>query len=527
MKNMPPSSIVPVQEALESFRLCNNHTQLNLAFRKILEEHLGTRLFGIFIRQNNFTAISESPHGWQSLGLETLQELISSHAEKGLIEVYSAEQKNWTSIPIARPASALLIVENEAKTEVKADSKADANTEAKNDCIADANSQLVQTLGNLWMARHELLDVKIKSQELSTELNRALHNLSVLRSVGQAVGEAHDLQHLLSLILRVAISTVSAERGFVMLEGEQAGYLELKVVHGLNNPDAERRINSGAIKSARIKKGEGVQGRVMETREPIILSGDSDEISGLSAVQGKVSSLMCVPLCMKDEAFGVIFITNKKSGKIFDNEDLNILCVLASHAAAVIDQARLLSIASTDELTGLYTRRYYLGRIGEEVKRARRYGRRLSLLIADIDHFKKVNDQYGHLSGDLVLRNVARILKSSVRTDVDFAVRLGGEEFLIVMPETDLPGATIVGERIRQTCEKEGVELERDTVRVTMSLGLACLPNHGTDIDTLFRLADEALYESKNSGRNRLSLPSDASIQRAFAAIHHPFSKQG
>ena len=159
-------------------------------------------------------------------------------------------------------------------------------------------------------------------------------------------------------------------------------------------------------------------------------------------------------------------------------------------------------LATTDELTGLPNRRHFLARLKEESDRATRFRERsLSVAMADADHFKRVNDTYGHAAGDAVLRKIAEIFRSAIRT-IDVPGRLGGEEFGIIMPDTHLPAAQLVCERLRQQVESSMVELDSVEIRVTISLGVAEL-NEGEHPERLLARADSALYLAKDSGRNR------------------------
>lgn len=177
-----------------------------------------------------------------------------------------------------------------------------------------------------------------------------------------------------------------------------------------------------------------------------------------------------------------------------------------------IDQLRSsfqasLEMAVTDQLTGLYNRRYLASHLSAMFDRAFWTGRPLSILIMDLDHFKSVNDTYGHDAGDKVLQEFSERIKSSVR-GIDLACRYGGEEFLIAMPDTDKRFAGIVAERLRQEVEDQEIMLNggRDTLKVTVSIGIACSEDGPKD-DTaqkLIKRADEALYEAKSSGRNKV-----------------------
>jgi diguanylate cyclase (GGDEF)-like protein len=169
-------------------------------------------------------------------------------------------------------------------------------------------------------------------------------------------------------------------------------------------------------------------------------------------------------------------------------------------------QVQLLSV--TDSLVGTYNRRYLTDQLGLEIERARRYGRPLAVLIADLDHFKRINDDHGHLTGDEVLQGFAECVRTSIRQN-DWIARYGGEEFVVVLPDTNLAAAVATAEKIRLRCASAQMETTKGALVVTASFGVAaleCLPVTETaTVATLLHRADVALYRSKNAGRNRVT----------------------
>ncbi len=167
------------------------------------------------------------------------------------------------------------------------------------------------------------------------------------------------------------------------------------------------------------------------------------------------------------------------------------------------DRAELQRIAAHDHLTGLLNKREFMKQFSQEMERSARYDHPFSLLMIDIDHFKKVNDEHGHLVGDEALRQVAQIVRHTLRP-MDVVGRYGGEEFTAVLPETDRDAAYATAERVREQINAQPLILGKESLCIAVSIGVACYPDHGQDINTLFNASDAALYAAKGAGRNRV-----------------------
>lgn len=360
-------------------------------------------------------------------------------------------------------------------------------------------------------------------------LDRSLHQLSLLFDVTRALGAVSDLTKLLRLILERAISAVEAQKGSLMLLDEAGDELVVRVVFGLPDKEVERRINDGELECRRFKSGEGVAGWVLQSGETLRVNNTESEGSFTDAENSHAQSILCVPLTVDDETIGVINITNRRGDEDFGSEDEEILGALADQAAVAIARARLYEAAITDGLTGLYVRRFTLHRLREELRRARRYGNELSVVMCDIDYFKVVNDTWGHAAGDAVLVAVAQIINAQLRVEVDVAGRYGGEEFLLVLPQTRLGAGVIAAERLRSVIESTEVELSSgESIGVTMSFGLAQFDAEvGEDADVLIARADAALYESKNAGRNRVTAHASPSAAGSSGVDGEGFSQSG
>jgi diguanylate cyclase (GGDEF)-like protein len=339
-----------------------------------------------------------------------------------------------------------------------------------------------------------------KSEAGMVELNKTVKNLSILYNIGRAMIHIGDLKNLLKFILQQAIETTEAQKGSLMLFDQNTKRLVVHVVKGLPDKKTEEAINSGAMSCRTFAIGEGIAGKVFETKEPIIVNAAEKDERYLENQESNVESILCIPLVVSDEAIGVVNITNKISGKgLFTVEDLELLNALGNQAAVAINNTSLYEMAITDELTKLYIRRYFNLKLESEFRRARRYGHQLTLAMCDLDHFKSVNDTFGHQMGDTVLQAIANILKVHAR-ESDIPARFGGEEFVIILPETNGEGGMVFGERVRNAVA--GSKIEGFPRQVTISIGLATYPDDADSIQTLIGAADSALYEAKQKGRN-------------------------
>ena len=193
--------------------------------------------------------------------------------------------------------------------------------------------------------------------------------------------------------------------------------------------------------------------------------------------------------------------------KGIEEKDEETFAILAHQFALALKRIRLYkeveNMAITDGLTKLHTRRHLMERFGEEVARAKLRASPLSLLMLDVDHFKRVNDQYGHLTGDAVLREVGRLIAGHTR-EIDITGRYGGEEFCAVLPDTDKPGAMLAAERIRVAVHDEKIKAYDTALHVSLSVGVATFPEDAQQLDELLDKADWALYRAKKQGRDRV-----------------------
>lgn len=195
-----------------------------------------------------------------------------------------------------------------------------------------------------------------------------------------------------------------------------------------------------------------------------------------------------------------------------ENGEITYICITIRDVTDMaIYEQRLIEMNMKDGLTGVYNRRFLSVRLREEIDRYRRYGQSLSLILFDLDHFKIVNDTYGHLFGDYVLQAVTTLVGNLIR-NTDILVRYGGEEFCCVLPETDLDKAVVTAERCRRAVEKNVFHSQGITARITISLGVAQMNEGNKTPEKLIEQADQALYAAKKGGRNRVMIASATSF---------------
>jgi diguanylate cyclase (GGDEF)-like protein len=218
-----------------------------------------------------------------------------------------------------------------------------------------------------------------------------------------------------------------------------------------------------------------------------------------------------VPLVYQESLVGFLLVRTDDPARVWADNELMLLRTVADQLTVAVNQARLFArmeqLALTDELTGCFNRRWFEMQFERDLQMAKRISQPLSLIILDLDNFKEINDRAGHETGDLALRLLADSVRANLRA-VDTAVRYGGDEFVVILPQANIQGGLIVAERLRSRIEQIEVP---GFGRLTASLGLATFPVHGSSRDTLLQAADRALYTSKELGRNEISTPPDGS----------------
>ncbi len=326
-------------------------------------------------------------------------------------------------------------------------------------------------------------------------------NLFALYQAHKILNLSHDPDVQCRIIVDMFMEVVAASTCYLLLFDESAEVLGLRALKG-------RGASSLAVRLPAETRDE-----ILRIREPFSLEqwaagplarGMGEE---LHQALRDLEVEWCVPLIQTRNILGLVGLGRRLTGAPMAEGDRQLLATLAGLSANALQNSHLYVLAIFDGLTRVFNHRYFLRRLREEFQRARRSGAPLSLLMVDIDHFKRYNDAHGHLRGDRVLAEMAGVILVSLRRDVDIIARYGGEEFACILPETEAAAAFEVAERIRRRVESWGVGRDGAASRppLTISVGVsACVPDGVVTPEELIEEADRALYAAKRGGRNRV-----------------------
>lgn len=356
--------------------------------------------------------------------------------------------------------------------------------------------QLRQTEKELAHARDEL---EQRVQERTAELQQTNTRLEILCAAMNEISAHLDITTLLQVILERAIALVGATCGYIVLyETENQPF---RVATSIN------RQHSSPQQCCLVEEMT-VQAMTQMGQPRLSYDGAGWQPCLGANELWPALPLILVPLLTGDNLIGMLSIYDHCPERRFNPAEEQLLSLFAHQAAIAMQNAHLFArvhhLATIDPLTGLYNRRRFFELAAPAVTYARDTCAPLSIMMLDIDHFKRVNDTYGHLAGDEVLRHVATVCKANLR-EADISARYGGEELIILLQQTDPITAQQIAERIRTTIAQTSVGLHEEAIAVTVSLGIATW--NGTNelnLEGLINQADQALYQAKASGRNRV-----------------------
>ena len=417
-----------------------------------------------------------------------LQDLLSADLFRNVIFADEADLDH-AALRVADAAREFAAASKKAESKVSRKRVSKAGTSGADTYAVELPSELADT-------RAELDQRRRFADSLSTFIER-IDNIDPAKTY--------------ELILNESAELLKAERGSLLLYDEGANDLAMKAARGIPQSISE---------VGRIPLGEGIASLVLREGRPVVTS----DIASLGRAPAprerryKTRSFISYPIRIGQRKIGVLNLADKISGDAYDEIDLSIIESIGPQIALAVERAewqekanRFQLMSLTDPLTGLHNRRYLEARLFEEVSRAKRYNHALSFMMIDIDDFKFYNDSNGHQAGDRALEITAHCLTTTVRK-IDVASRYGGEEFSILMPQTSLPEASVIADRIRRkiagTSYPQGHN--QPLGAVTVSIGLSCFSPNLDSSETIVRGADRALYHAKRQGKNRAYAYRDA-----------------
>jgi diguanylate cyclase (GGDEF)-like protein len=344
------------------------------------------------------------------------------------------------------------------------------------------------------------ISLAIRSVEERSSLQRGIREISILHDMNLLVQNTSDLDQMYREMVKLVGKAVSLENCTLYRYIPDQKQLIAVATEG-------RQIN--LIEHVPFEHGSGISGYVAAQRKQLFIPDLTREPGLLNAelMPPRVRSFVSVPMAIRDHLIGVINVSHSQPNA-FTHEEARLLSLLAGHAAMTIEREEMVrsleQLAITDGLTGVFNHRYFQMRLENEVKRSVRYRLPFALLLIDLDHFKHVNDKFGHAAGDHVLSEVAGMIRRSVR-ESDMTARYGGEEFAVLLAQASPKEAQVTAERLRKNVEGLSIEVgESQRISVTISIGSATFPENGESRESLLEAADKALYAAKKGGRNRV-----------------------
>jgi diguanylate cyclase (GGDEF)-like protein len=362
----------------------------------------------------------------------------------------------------------------------------------------------------------ELFAVVLENTRLRSQVTDRQGGLAALTEIMRTSGSALAENELFELIVDRSTACVDAEYGSLLLLNPETNELTVSAIKGLNPK---------IVEAVRIRPGEGISGMVFAEEKPLLVADLETDVRVLQEKRPRyrTRSFVSLPLRSHDQTIGVLNVADKLNGESFTPYDLDLLTSIATYTTVAVQRSEyyrrseeLKRISITDALTGLLNRRYFQERLAEEIERFKRHKLPFSLIMIDIDDFKRLNDTYGHAVGDEALVTTARAIRQSVRT-IDVVARYGGEEFTVILPQTPKQAAKTNAVRIGRAVGRTLIHSTKgDTLHLTVSLGVASFPDDADSLEDLLQRADQALYEAKRRGKNQAVVfhpPSTASSQ--------------
>lgn len=362
------------------------------------------------------------------------------------------------------------------------------------DRLGDKYVQLEQAKKEIQSHYDKLIESSNQLEETNSRLTASLAEFYTLQQISQAITSIFDMNELLKFVNDVIIGVMGVSHSTIALCYGPQNKLKVQVSSIFDKKDlaiVSDFINCDILKPSTEGGHSMIDNAVTEEDYPFTRGRN-------------IKAMICVPLLAKGKTLGIVLIEHSFKDA-FDDENMRLLEVISQQVSIAIENARLYQqmhdLATLDGLTGAYNRLYFNDKLQEEFKNAQAKGHDLSFIIFDIDHFKKFNDTYGHLFGDLVLKTLSSYIMKTLRKE-DIYARYGGEEFVILMPYTTLEQAKEKAEDLRMGVSQLNITDRVVSASVTISVGVSTYPETAGRAQELISTADDALYEAKHAGRN-------------------------
>ena len=339
-----------------------------------------------------------------------------------------------------------------------------------------------------------LNDITEQKRIIESEI-KARKAAQALQEIALSINSSLNSDQILSMALSQIDRVISYDSASIALIKQ--GFLELQLIRGFKKPEI--------IQGYKVPLDNSPNKVVIEKKEPVIFPDIQEAFPKYKdAPHNQIKSVLLIPMFNKNKVIGTLNLDSNELNH-FKEEDIPVARAFAAQVAIALENSTLFEkmsqLAIRDPLTGIFNRRHFIESAMIEFKRTKRHKRPFSIILIDIDHFKKVNDTFGHLTGDQVLELVTKDCQNVLR-EGDVFGRYGGEEFAILLPETQLQESLEVAERVREVIEKNTVDYGSRQIKITASLGVAAWYERCKSIESLLSLADQALYLAKAEGRN-------------------------
>jgi diguanylate cyclase (GGDEF)-like protein len=342
------------------------------------------------------------------------------------------------------------------------------------------------------------------TEAAATDRKRHLQELSIFHEVAKALTSSLNLDSILQTIMEKVAEYFRPDTWSLLMVDESAEELYFAIAVG----DA-----ADALKNVRLKMGEGIAGWVAKHGEPLIVPDVYTDPRFAKRIdemtKWQTRSIICIPLRAKERVLGVMQLINVPMSNFTDSE-MFFLSAICDYAAIAIENARAVEriqeLTITDDCTGLYNARHLYKTLEAEVYRSARFGYEFTVIFIDLDHFKQVNDTYGHLIGSKLLAEIGYKIKSHLRL-IDYAFRYGGDEFVVLLPQTGKESGLVVARRLLQSFRTSTfMRDEALNLNIRASFGIASYPDDAKSAHEIIRQADEMMYEVKNSTRDNIAV---------------------